>query len=112
MIFPGKPIARLVVRGADEADGLVLGVVMRGGVKHFQSGMVYELQENPLDPSALQIVPVGVAVPARLQDGEGVKDSPVGVSWGSGVEQVLSEAGKYLFLSRKEFAAIAKKEGQ
>ena len=105
-----KPVARLIVRATGHDDGLILGSVLRSAKEHFEENTVYELRACALDPGSFRLVKIGTGVPANINRGEKYPDSPVGVSWGSELSYVLACAGKYLFLSREEVAAVVKKE--
>ena len=89
-----KPIFRFVTRLSEDGDGLAIGVVMLPGRERFKPNTVYELSDCM---GEIQMREVGESVVAGA--GQTYKDSPLKVTWGSGLEDVMAFTGKYLFLS-------------
>ena len=107
-----KPVARLTVRGTDPSDGLIIGTILRSARDLFEANTVYELRACQLDPGSFRLEKIGRATPADTEKGEKYSDSPVGVTWGSEIGQVMSEAGRYLFLSREEVEWLRREEAE
>lgn len=91
-----KTVARLVTRLQGEGDGLILGAAFTGQA-FFEPNTVYEVIESL---GALTIHKVGQSSVAGI--GETVNDSPILQTWASDAGDVLSIAGKALFLTREE----------
>jgi hypothetical protein len=94
-----KPVARLVTRMQGSSDGLIIGSLLSGGNSVLEPNTVYELQKCELSGD---IILKKVGESAVAKDGERCRDSMLGVSWAMGIQEVLLQAGKHLFLSKKE----------
>ncbi len=93
-----KAIARLISRGIDSSDGLLIGVKLKGG-SFFEPNSVYEIVD--ID-GAHVIRRVGESVVANSFTKEPHSASPIGKTWGSSVNDLLTQ-GPSLFLSRDEY---------
>lgn len=94
-----KTVGRFINRGADDKDGLLIGTAFRNNP--FKPNTVYEIVDIL---GELIIREVGKSIVA--DNSETFRDSPMQLTWGSSIEQVLNTAGKYLFLSRDEYAKV------
>jgi len=91
------PVARLLFRGSDESDGLLIGALLTTGRRLFLPGHVYEIQECM---GEFIIRDVG---PSWVKGHSG----GTGYCWGNSVDHLL-HAGKVLFLSESEYGALRK----
>lgn len=105
--YTPRHLMRLVTRLCEPGDGLVLGIMLKGGVGYLKPSTVYELSEVA---GQLLLREVGRALPAH--DGEKVTDAPLHLTWGQDVAQILGIGGPYLALSREEFASLRPRDPQ
>lgn len=98
-----KPVARFINRGTGEGDGLLIGAAFQNNP--FKPNTIYEIVDVL---GELIIREVGQSIVAG--NNETHRESPVQLTWGSSIEHVLNDAGKYLFLSRQEYAQVRTQE--
>lgn len=95
------PIARLVFRGGDDKDGLIIGAALSGH-NFFKPGMVYDMRNFM---GQIIIKELGHST---VTDNVNDTDNPTGVSWNSEIGHVLEMAGKYMFITQAEYANLTK----
>ena len=95
-----RPIARIVIRGADENDGLIVGAALKGSRDVLKPGMVYELWEI-LGETVIKEI-------GKTCIGQTVHDPDCmyGACWGQDIGHLLRCAGKYLMVTQDEYKAI------
>lgn len=98
-----KAVGRFIHRGSGPNDGMIIGSAFKNNP--FKPNTLYEIVDVL---GELVIREVGESIVAG--EGETYHDSPVGHTWGSSIEHILNEQGKYLFLSRDEFAKVRYQE--
>lgn len=102
-----KKIARLVVRGADENDGLILGVGVRGSITEngpLKPGTVYEIEEILGELVLKEVGPSAVKNDSREYDKKPELHHP-GVCWGNDVGLLLgcAEENPFLYSTEQEY---------
>lgn len=100
-----KSVARIVTRLQGKGDGLFLGTLLKNGEGWLQPGSIYEVVDCH---GSLFLSRVWDACPA-VSD-ETVMESPIRAHWSQDIGDILSSAGKYLFLTRDEVTQIVKEE--
>jgi hypothetical protein len=93
-----KPVGRFIHRGCDEKDGLLLGAAFIGNP--FKPNTVYEIVDVL---GELTVREVGQSF---IRGTDEPRHGLVGETWGSSVEQLMTEHGPALILTREEYAQI------
>lgn len=85
-------LARFVTRMVDPDDGLIIGVTMKQGRQYFEPKSVYELRDVMGEH---QLMYAGPCNPR--------------INWNRAFHDIISEEGKYLYLTADEYAARSRK---
>lgn len=95
-----KTIGRIVFRGCDETDGLLIGATFRSN-DFFKRNTVYEIRDVF---GEISIHEIGESIVRHV--GEPGTNSTANYTWGSTVGQLLDEMGPELVLTREEYKGI------
>lgn len=108
-------VARLVVRDGGENDGLILGILMRGGENVLRRGMVYDVVAwsptmSEVTCDEVSIVEVGPSCIPRTIDKRAAGQTS-SVCWGNGIEDIVEGMARGWCLTIVEYADILNREG-
>lgn len=87
-----KPIARLVFRGSDKKDGLILGVSLKGH-KFFKPNTVYELREVLGEITIKEVGKSWLGANGRKE-------------WARTIGDIVEIHGRKTYLTREEYQSI------
>lgn len=90
-----RAVARIVMRGPDETDGLGLLALMDKNQKFFKRDTIYQIDEIM---GELVIREVG---PSAIRRNSRMSNFPA--CWGSDISSILHVCGKYLWLTIEEW---------
>lgn len=93
-----KTVGRFIHRGCDEKDGLLIGAAFRGN--SFKPNTVYEIIDVL---GQLTIREVGQSF---IRGANEPQHGRTGETWGSSIEQLMTEHGPALVLTREEYAQV------
>jgi hypothetical protein len=95
-----RAIGRFIFRGCNDADGLLVGASFQGH-DFFKPNTVYEFREVLGEVS---IHAIGESIIRHI--GEPATNANSMLTWGSSIDQLLSETDKELVLTREEYKTI------
>lgn len=95
-----KIIGRLVFRGCNDGDGLLIGASLRNH-DFFKQNTVYEIRDVF---GEISIHAIGESIVRHI--GEEATNTNSNYTWGSSVDQLLVEMGPELILTREEYKGI------